>query len=188
MKPFTPAQITVLQALAAGATVTAAAQLASVSRPTVYRWTDDPAFQQALAFAEQEYALTIRDRMQSLRAKALDKLEQVLDNPKSSPSVLLRAAVLLLTNKKWSLPAADVEDCAAAIQEAAARVEADPEIMQNEEAYERQLTELYTKPGMKPESAAPQTPRNAKCPCGSGEKFKRCCGKGAPPVLNTKAA
>mgnify|MGYP005852298929 CR=1 FL=1 len=37
-------------------------------------------------------------------------------------------------------------------------------------------------------SAQPETPRNAPCPCGSGEKFKRCCGKSAPPVLNHKAA
>ena len=29
-----------------------------------------------------------------------------------------------------------------------------------------------------------QTPRNAPCPCKSGEKYKRCCGKNAPPVLN----
>ena len=28
-----------------------------------------------------------------------------------------------------------------------------------------------------------QTPRNAPCPCGSNEKYKRCCGKNAPPVL-----
>ena len=27
-------------------------------------------------------------------------------------------------------------------------------------------------------------PRNAPCPCKSGEKYKRCCGKQAPPVLN----
>jgi hypothetical protein len=26
------------------------------------------------------------------------------------------------------------------------------------------------------------TPRNAPCTCGSGEKYKRCCGKDAPPV------
>jgi hypothetical protein len=26
----------------------------------------------------------------------------------------------------------------------------------------------------------PQTPRNAFCPCGSGDKYKRCCGKGEP--------
>jgi vacuolar-type H+-ATPase subunit H len=31
------------------------------------------------------------------------------------------------------------------------------------------------------------TPRNAPCPCGSGTKYKRCCGKNAPPVLNKAA-
>jgi hypothetical protein len=31
-------------------------------------------------------------------------------------------------------------------------------------------------------SPAP-TPRNAPCPCGSGQKHKRCCGKNAVPVL-----
>ena len=30
-------------------------------------------------------------------------------------------------------------------------------------------------------------PRNAPCPCGSGEKHKRCCGKTAPPVLGKAA-
>ncbi len=30
--------------------------------------------------------------------------------------------------------------------------------------------------------------RNAPCPCGSGEKYKRCCGKSAPPLLITRAA
>lgn len=29
----------------------------------------------------------------------------------------------------------------------------------------------------------PGTARNASCPCGSGEKYKRCCGHNAPPVL-----
>jgi hypothetical protein len=33
----------------------------------------------------------------------------------------------------------------------------------------------------------PATPRNAPCPCGSGVKYKRCCGKNAPPVLNRAA-
>ena len=31
------------------------------------------------------------------------------------------------------------------------------------------------------------TPRSAPCPCGSGEKYKRCCGKDAPPVLSRAA-
>ncbi len=32
-----------------------------------------------------------------------------------------------------------------------------------------------------------QIPRNGQCPCGSGNKYKRCCGKNAPPVLNRAA-
>jgi hypothetical protein len=31
------------------------------------------------------------------------------------------------------------------------------------------------------------TPRNASCPCGSGDKYKRCCGKQAAPVLGRAA-
>jgi hypothetical protein len=33
------------------------------------------------------------------------------------------------------------------------------------------------------QSAVPITGRNSPCTCGSGLKFKRCCGKGAPPLL-----
>ncbi len=39
-----------------------------------------------------------------------------------------------------------------------------------------------------PESASNvQTPRNAPCPCGSSQKYKRCCGQNAPPVLTNSA-
>jgi hypothetical protein len=31
-------------------------------------------------------------------------------------------------------------------------------------------------------------PRGAPCPCKSGLKYKRCCGKNAPPVLTPRAA
>ena len=29
-----------------------------------------------------------------------------------------------------------------------------------------------------------QTPRNAPCPCNSGQKYKRCCGTNAPAILH----
>ncbi len=38
-----------------------------------------------------------------------------------------------------------------------------------------------------PAKPNPQTPRNALCPCGSGTKYKRCCGTSAPAVLNQAA-
>jgi len=54
----------------------------------------------------------------------------------------------------------------------------------------RRNTATYgRKPGRKPErtklapirNQAPATRRNARCPCGSGQKFKRCCGRPEPP-------
>jgi hypothetical protein len=33
----------------------------------------------------------------------------------------------------------------------------------------------------RPGDRYPGTARGAPCPCGSGEKYKRCCGKSAPP-------
>ena len=32
----------------------------------------------------------------------------------------------------------------------------------------------------------PATARNAPCPCGSGLKYKRCCGRNAPPRLSAR--
>lgn len=185
MKPFTVPQTTVIQALATGATVTAAAQLADISRPTVYNWLQDPAFQQAVAFSAQEYALTMQDRLQTLSAKALDKLEALLDDPRSTPNVILKASLAILNRKNWTLPAKTVEECAPAINRATELLESDPEFPQTMEAYDRQLTNLYT--NSHPNDSQ-QIPRGAPCPCGSGLKYKRCCGHNAPPVLNTKAA
>ena len=39
-----------------------------------------------------------------------------------------------------------------------------------------------------PPQATASIPRSAPCPCKSGEKYKRCCGKNAPPVLSNAAA
>ena len=37
------------------------------------------------------------------------------------------------------------------------------------------------------ETKHPQVGRNSPCPCGSGIKYKRCCGHNAPPILNKAA-
>jgi hypothetical protein len=63
---------------------------------------------------------------------------------------------------------------------------------------EHQLAQRYRESGLasfcNPASATPAAPaqpkpmpRNAQCPCGSGAKYKRCCGKNAPAVLNRAA-
>ncbi len=49
---------------------------------------------------------------------------------------------------------------------------------------------LPNDPTKQTQSEAPQTasiPRGAPCPCGSGAKYKRCCGTNAPAVLSPAA-
>ncbi|QOY91027.1 SEC-C metal-binding domain-containing protein [Paludibaculum fermentans] len=45
-----------------------------------------------------------------------------------------------------------------------------------------QVVELRPNRTVEPNSES-ATPRNAPCPCGSGEKYKRCCGRNAPAVV-----
>ena len=57
---------------------------------------------------------------------------------------------------------------------------------------QRQLAEATAGNSAKQTQSQPsqtrQIPRSAPCPCKSGQKYKRCCGKNAPPVLSTTAA
>ena len=61
------------------------------------------------------------------------------------------------------------------------------------EQRQRQLTEnaaqsADTKQTQSEPEKTTLIPRSAPCPCKSGEKYKRCCGKNAPPVLSNPVA
>jgi len=55
------------------------------------------------------------------------------------------------------------------------------------EIHERHMPTHFTKQSQSAPPEAVQTPRGAPCSCGSGIKFKRCCGKDAPPMLGRAA-
>src|ERR1022692_3437860 len=83
---------------------------ASVHRVTVYRWmkTCQP-FSAALQRARAEFVLARRDDLHQLSNRALETLLAILDNPKSSPAVLLRTAMFILQRPQmpkagWSMP------------------------------------------------------------------------------------
>ena len=48
----------------------------------------------------------------------------------------------------------------------------------------RQHVAAITRQTQSPAQSPTQTPRNAQCPCNSGQKYKRCCGKNAPAILH----
>ena len=58
------------------------------------------------------------------------------------------------------------------------------QIARSQSAPRKATPSSFCKTGIHPVSTLPQTPRNAECPCGSGLKHKRCCGKEAPAVLH----
>jgi hypothetical protein len=109
-KPLTPVQRSVAKALAAGSTLTAAAEAHQIHRVTLYRWmkTSKP-FAAALHRARAEFVLGRRDALYHLSNRAIETLLHILDNPAASPAVLLRTAMFILQRPQlpktgWSMP------------------------------------------------------------------------------------
>jgi hypothetical protein len=57
-------------------------------------------------------------------------------------------------------------------------------VFEDDRRYVAAVTRQTQSPSQTPEQAPPQTPRNAPCPCNSGQKYKRCCGRNAPAMLH----
>jgi AcrR family transcriptional regulator len=179
LSTLSPVQAQVIQALAKGSTVTAAANAAGVHRTTIHHWLrTQKEFASALEQAREEYVEQLRDELQELSGLALSKMRELLDDPNTPASVRLRAALAVLQRPSfpkaaWALPQS-IES--PEHDEFVRRMEyfkADYELMRTQEALRRTGSA----------TSSELTPRSAPCPCGSGNKYKRCCGTGAPPML-----
>ena len=81
-------QLTALEALVKGATVTDAAKLAGVHRSTVHNWrTGLAGFTAALRHSRIQTAQTIEDGLQSMATLALDTIRHLLESEKTPPSI-----------------------------------------------------------------------------------------------------
>jgi hypothetical protein len=58
------------------------------------------------------------------------------------------------------------------------------EITKQSQSLPEPSTTDFAKQSQSAPAQAPLIARGASCPCGSGIKYKRCCGKDAPPVLH----
>jgi Helix-turn-helix domain len=107
---LTTVQQCVIDALAAGATLTDAAEANNINRATIYRWMKTrKEFSTALHHARAEFVLARRDDLHYLSNRALEILLVILNNPKSSPAVLLRTAMFILQRPQlpktgWCMP------------------------------------------------------------------------------------
>lgn len=187
---LTPQQLTVISALSSGATTTAAAEEAGVHRNTINNWRRNlRAFQDSLAHAQYDRALYFRERIEAEIDLAIQALHDILADPKTPPSVRLKAALTVIQTA--STPPQPKPQVAYAIE--SVRLADLPLTKSAQPA-----------PEPKPATAAPVAPntpptfapevhktaqpaavpirretvkvgRNEPCPCGSGQKFKRCC-------------
>ena len=179
---LSPVQAQVIEALAQGQTVSAAAEKAGVHRTTIHHWIrNEPHFKAAVRTAQSEYAAELNDGLRELAVRAVLALHDLLQDISTPPAVRLKTALAILQrphapNPGWNLP------CPVESEPAETNSGATPIAAATEPAA----------PPTQPPAPAPIA-RCAPCPCGSGRKYKRCCGAeavGLPvtPDANPRAA
>jgi AcrR family transcriptional regulator len=89
-------KLQLVQALAAGLSVTEAAERAGISPRTAYRYLRDEAVVQALQSIERELLQTLARRLATLAVRATEALERALQDDGVPWSVRVRAADALL--------------------------------------------------------------------------------------------
>jgi hypothetical protein len=180
---LSPAQAQVIAALAQGRTVTAAAQDAGLHRNTIYNWLHEPAFKTAADEAQREYVAILSDGMRDLAARAVETLRNLLDDPNTPPAVRLRTALAVLQrphfpDRGWHLPERIEPPREQQVVDGLAEIKADYDAMRMTDAIKASAV------GQVPDLPEPPIARCAPCPCGSGLKYKRCCGGASPGKRN----
>ncbi len=221
---LTPIQNSVILSLSSGSSITAAAEVAGISRTTIYSWLTKPEFAEALDHARADHTIAIRDELNDAALKAIRTLVAVMDDQRASATARVKAALAILNRPQsaeasWKLPQPvhpeAVRDAEATLQKAAF----DETELNNSEQFSpispeelvtpvrqpgpiidptafnldaftfdhseidkllNEIEQLTQKTAIAPAVAA-KVGRNEPCPCGSGQKFKRCClGKSQP--------
>lgn len=91
-----PTQLIAIASLAKGSTINRAASDAGVNERTIDRWLTQPAFRGELRrviTTAYKHHLT---KLQGLLSKGIERLEDILDDPTTQPSDLIRTVHLLL--------------------------------------------------------------------------------------------
>jgi len=158
-----PPQLQVIDALSNGASLTDAAAQAGIHRNTIANWRlNSPDFREALAIARHDRAVLYRDRAVDLADLAFEAIRTVLTDPKSSPSIRLRAAIFII-DKVSTPPKFEKEDPASltdmvdTMEEAAHAHQQPPADAQNCTTVPNELGFDMHNPAQKPERSAVTT-------------------------------
>ena len=176
----------VLALLADGQSLTDAAEIVGIHRNTIRNWRRaSPAFAREAEFAVREQALAWHDRALGLAPQAIQLLEQVLSSPDTNTGLRLRAALAILKI------AADPQPKSLPAPGAVAPVIAEMEAAEGQVlAWQSELSRVHNEIENHAQPCTirrtPDPGRNSPCPCGSGQKWKRCCAN-TPQTANAAA-
>jgi hypothetical protein len=197
---LSPEQLIVIIALSEGVNLTDAAAQAGIHRNTIANWRRNSLFfREALADAQYDRALFFRDQAEDRLDLAFKTVDSVLNDPKASPSVRLKAAMFII-GKAVTPPAPrkqvpfDVQEIRVTkappaqtvpkvhnqAQQPAAQPHAENQPSAHQDAQNAQNAQTPFR------RETPKVGRNEACPCGSGRKYKHCCLN--QPQSTTEAA
>ncbi|MCU1257844.1 MAG: Protein translocase subunit SecA [Bryobacterales bacterium] len=195
MSALTPAQEQVITLLAAGGTISAAAEAADVHRNTIAHWRRTlPSFAVALADAHYDRILHWRDLAEEHAALAISTIRDLLTDPKTPPGVRLKAALSLLKECTAPPPAAPALAGESFRRHTAHLVATATVVPDSEPLCSPEKQEIVHNPAQCPPApfrrATPKIGRNDACSCGSGRKHKHCClnRPSSPPDLTEFSA
>jgi AcrR family transcriptional regulator len=191
---LSPVQAQVIAALAQGRTATDAARDAGIHRTTIHHWfRTQPVFQAAFEEAQREYVETLRDGMHDLATRAVETLRNLLDDPNTPPAVRLRTALAVLQRPHfpqpgWHLPERIETPREQQVVDGLKEIKADYDAMRMTEAMQAKCPPAHSPSVSAGATSAAPIARNAPCPCGSGNKYKRCCGSASAGKFTPPAA
>lgn len=87
-----------IEALTTCGNITQAAEVSGITRDTLYRWMQEPAFQEAMKNAEREALRELSRRLVELAQQATSTLQEVMTHPQSPPNARVQAARAVLDN------------------------------------------------------------------------------------------
>ena len=176
---LTPDQHYILALLAEGNSITQAADAVGIHRNAVRNWRRSvPAFAREMEFAVREQALVWHEQATQLAPIAAVELEKLLTSPETPPAVRLRAALVILkiAPEPKIQPLRAIVHTTVDLETTHGQILAFKKVIQRvqppqiENDAQSCTTETIRRP--------PEPGRNSTCPCGSGQKYKRCCGSG----------
>lgn len=114
---LSPKQRAAIKALAGGANHDAAAAAADVSPRTLYRWRRDPVFMAGLREADSDALGEVARVLNTASRTAVDMLVSVINDPKSSPGLKVRAAGEILRHRAVFFEAMTLSEDVAELRE-----------------------------------------------------------------------